>query len=154
MYVMAQQVDASGKSTMPRMHEQRQRVVSNGTAVERPNRYSRYMTEDAKTMHGAGTTSTGYGHQVRGSRKGLGGDPPNDPSRRGLGLTSAVGIQTPFDDVTPRCPLCHTATTAVTAHTLHEGAYWRCERCGQMWDAIRLQTAANYTRHAHPLLQA
>lgn len=51
-------------------------------------------------------------------------------------------------DVTPTCPLCHTVDEAITTAALLEGGYWRCTRCGQMWDALRLQTAASYTRGA------
>lgn len=98
----------------------------------------------------ADAPNAGYGHAVRGSRKGLGGDPPSGPRRP---HTPAATIPGPSarplsHDVIPMCPLCHTGTVAVTAQTLSEGAYWRCERCGQMWDAIRLQTAADYSRYA------
>ena len=54
----------------------------------------------------------------------------------------------PADDVMPTCPLCKTADTTITTRALVEGAYWRCARCGQVWDALRLQTAADYQRSA------
>lgn len=100
----------------------------------------------------------GYGQQVRGSRKGLGGDPPNGPTRiRRLGYGPAsmkpdLDAISPGDnatrDVKPTCPLCHTSSVTMTTAALLEGAYWRCTRCGQMWDALRLRTAATYSRHA------
>lgn len=52
------------------------------------------------------------------------------------------------DDITPTCPLCHTTDATMTTTALFDGAYWRCTRCGQMWDAGRLQTAADYSRYA------
>jgi hypothetical protein len=106
------------------------------------------MTKDPNTERAFGDSPTGYGLQVRGSRKGLGGDPPNGLSRRRVELPRPFVQATPANAAVPTCPLCHTSTTAVTVHALHEGAYWRCTRCGRMWDAIRLQTAADYARHA------
>lgn len=105
------------------------------------------MTKDPKTERTLRDSPIGYGHQVRGSRKGLGGDPPNDFSRRRPETTVPIMEAPAANDVIPTCPLCHTSTTAVTAQALSEGAYWRCTRCGQMWDALRLQTVADNTRH-------
>lgn len=51
-------------------------------------------------------------------------------------------------NVIPTCPLCHTSDPAMTTAALRSGAYWRCARCGQMWDALRLQTAAAYATGA------
>ena len=51
-------------------------------------------------------------------------------------------------DVIPTCPLCHTSSAEMTTAALLGGAYWRCTRCGQTWDAVRLQTAAMYARYA------
>jgi transposase-like protein len=66
---------------------------------------------------------------------------------------ATIGMATPPDDIIPTCPLCHTSTGAVTVHALREGASWRCTRCGQMWDAMRLQSAADYTRHAQQFVR-
>ena len=54
----------------------------------------------------------------------------------------------PTGDIVPTCPLCHTADATMTTSALAEGAFWRCVRCGQLWDALRLQTAADYRRSA------
>ena len=66
--------------------------------------------------------------------------------------STTTSLQQPRDgstgDVIPTCPLCHTSTALMSTSALLDGAYWRCERCGQVWDAVRLQTAANYSRHA------
>jgi ribosomal protein L37AE/L43A len=40
------------------------------------------------------------------------------------------------------CPLCHTTNTALTNDALAAGAWWRCGRCGQRWNAGRLATVA------------
>ena len=40
------------------------------------------------------------------------------------------------------CPFCHTANMSLTNDALAAGAWWRCARCGQRWDARRLSTAA------------
>jgi PHP family Zn ribbon phosphoesterase len=48
---------------------------------------------------------------------------------------------------TPRfaaCPLCHTSHGSLTADGLATGDDWRCVRCGQRWDAGRLQAVAAY----------
>jgi hypothetical protein len=34
----------------------------------------------------------------------------------------------------------------MTPEALLEGAAWSCGRCGQKWDAARLETAAAYQR--------
>lgn len=54
---------------------------------------------------------------------------------------------TPLANLSPTCPLCHTADTTVTPHSLNAGAFWACTRCGQTWDAGRLMTVAAYARY-------
>ena len=58
--------------------------------------------------------------------------------------TKAV-LDTPAD--TSRlatCPLCHTKHASLTQEALEAGGGWRCVRCGQRWDAHRLQAVAAY----------
>jgi hypothetical protein len=43
------------------------------------------------------------------------------------------------------CALCHTVDYGVTLDGLNEGLYWRCARCGQMWDGTRITAVAAYT---------
>jgi hypothetical protein len=43
------------------------------------------------------------------------------------------------------CLLCHAVDESVTFEKLAAGEYWRCSRCGQMWDAVRLETAGAYS---------
>ena len=38
------------------------------------------------------------------------------------------------------CPMCHTSASA-TQGAIEAGGDWRCNRCGQHWDAARLATA-------------
>lgn len=45
------------------------------------------------------------------------------------------------------CPLCGTAATRPSEDALSTGA-WRCARCGQRWDDLRLATAAAYATWA------
>ena len=63
----------------------------------------------------------------------------HDPS-----LPVAVPIETETAVPSPAtCPLCHTASP-LTLDTLGAGGYWRCARCGQDWDAARLEGYAVY----------
>ena len=41
------------------------------------------------------------------------------------------------------CPMCH-AATSLTQDAIDAGGDWRCGRCGQHWDAVRLATVAAY----------
>jgi predicted Zn finger-like uncharacterized protein len=41
------------------------------------------------------------------------------------------------------CPMCHT-TASVTQSAIQAGDAWRCARCGQHWDATRLEAVAAY----------
>lgn len=50
--------------------------------------------------------------------------------------------------VSAECPLCHTIDQKVTSESLRAGASWACTRCGQTWDAQRLETAAAYAQFA------
>ena len=43
------------------------------------------------------------------------------------------------------CLLCHTVDAAMTQGGLDNGTYWRCQRCGQMWDAQRIAAANEYS---------
>lgn len=42
------------------------------------------------------------------------------------------------------CPSCHSAASSVTMASVEAGVAWRCTRCDQSWDAVRLATAAGY----------
>jgi transcription elongation factor Elf1 len=42
------------------------------------------------------------------------------------------------------CPLCHTADSIVTNVAVSGGGEWHCAKCGQSWDARRLEAVGNY----------
>jgi predicted CXXCH cytochrome family protein len=42
------------------------------------------------------------------------------------------------------CPNCHTPHASLTDEALHARDSWVCVRCGQRWDAHRLETVAAY----------
>jgi hypothetical protein len=44
------------------------------------------------------------------------------------------------------CLLCHTVQDGMTQLGLDSGGCWKCSRCGQMWDAVRLVAATAYAR--------
>ena len=45
------------------------------------------------------------------------------------------------------CPMCHASAT-LSESALEAGGDWRCVRCGQRWDAARLEAVAAYTAWA------
>jgi len=45
------------------------------------------------------------------------------------------------------CPMCHTRVP-MAAGALAAGGSWRCARCGQHWDALRLAAVAGYAAWA------
>jgi predicted Zn finger-like uncharacterized protein len=49
------------------------------------------------------------------------------------------------------CPMCRTVDATVTNDAVSKGADWRCGRCGQRWDALRLAKAADYAAWASKL---
>ena len=42
------------------------------------------------------------------------------------------------------CPFCHTPHASSTDEALLAGDSWLCARCGQRWDAHRLETVLAY----------
>jgi len=36
-----------------------------------------------------------------------------------------------------RCPVCRSASVATTAKNPDESSYWRCDNCGEVWNAGR-----------------
>ena len=66
------------------------------------------------------------------------------PSLSSPRLTAAPP-ETPADPLRlATCPLCHTSHASLTHQMLQAGGGWRCIRCGQRWDARRLETVAAY----------
>jgi hypothetical protein len=61
---------------------------------------------------------------------------------------TAVLLDDDQDIVRPAiCPMCHTSAT-LSQSALEAGGDWRCVRCGQRWDAARLEAVAAYTAWA------
>jgi predicted Zn finger-like uncharacterized protein len=56
--------------------------------------------------------------------------------------------EAPIPVLSPTCPLCHTFDQTVTSDSLRMGGRWRCTRCGQTWDAERLEAVAAYAQFA------
>ena len=46
------------------------------------------------------------------------------------------------------CPMCHTTHPSLTEDLLEAGCDWLCVRCGQRWDATRLETVRAYAAWA------
>ena len=42
------------------------------------------------------------------------------------------------------CPGCHTPHPSLTREGLAAGVGWTCVRCGERWNALRLETVAAY----------
>ena len=43
------------------------------------------------------------------------------------------------------CPLCHTSHGALTPDAVNPNVSWKCDRCGQRWDADSLATVSAYS---------
>jgi hypothetical protein len=61
-------------------------------------------------------------------------------------LTSARPSTDGALDELATCPSCHHADAMMTTAAISAGADWRCTRCGQRWDRVRLATVAAYAR--------
>lgn len=67
---------------------------------------------------------------------------PLSPSR------STAAPESPVDGARATCPSCHTSDASLTNERLQAGVSWLCVRCGQRWDARRLETVAAYAAWA------
>ena len=47
---------------------------------------------------------------------------------------SKLPVPTPDD---PSCPTCHSVSVTTTAKVPDDNSYWRCERCGDVWNRRR-----------------
>lgn len=45
------------------------------------------------------------------------------------------------------CPMCHTPAS-LSQSAIEAGGDWRCDRCGQRWDALRLAAVTRYAAWA------
>lgn len=57
---------------------------------------------------------------------------------------SLASPSTPNPGGPATCLSCHAEDLTMTNGAVEAGANWNCHRCGQRWDAVRLNTAAAY----------
>ena len=58
-----------------------------------------------------------------------------------LGVTEK-GKGKPFKPPT-ECPFCQSAAIVTTSHIITTESYWRCTKCGDLWNTARSQPAPN-----------
>ena len=44
------------------------------------------------------------------------------------------------------CPQCGSPKVTTTSKVITESTYWRCEACGEIWNASRRRPSHRYTR--------
>ncbi len=42
------------------------------------------------------------------------------------------------------CPACGSSGTVTTSKTIDASTYWRCLQCGEVWNALRRETASRF----------
>jgi ribosomal protein L37AE/L43A len=50
---------------------------------------------------------------------------------------------TPAAHTPTECPFCQSRSLASTDRKINAESYWRCERCGQIWNPARLHVPGN-----------
>jgi len=71
----------------------------------------------------------------------------SDPARRRPPGRGTGTLRTPLQETEPlhapaACPFCRSPRIATSAAKVDASSYWRCEACGQMWNADRLRSSA------------
>ena len=56
----------------------------------------------------------------------------SDPSAAGAGVSSPTA-----------CPACASTDLRTTAKTIDASTYWRCGRCGEVWNVARREAGRN-----------
>ena len=49
-------------------------------------------------------------------------------------------------DASPVCPACQSAAVTTTAKRPDVDSYWRCQRCGEVWNIGRRREQQNFRR--------
>ena len=62
------------------------------------------------------------------------------PNEFGNGRAGAAP-ETPAVTLPVACPVCQSRSISTTARKPDESAYWRCDSCGEIWNAGRRETA-------------
>jgi predicted Zn finger-like uncharacterized protein len=44
------------------------------------------------------------------------------------------------------CPFCRSASIVTTAKKVDDDSYWRCTKCGEIWNAMRSATGSSSRR--------
>jgi predicted Zn finger-like uncharacterized protein len=54
-------------------------------------------------------------------------------------FVSSRSTPSAVDAVPASCPFCHSSSIVTTAKGHDADAYWRCEKCGELWNVSRSQ---------------
>jgi predicted Zn finger-like uncharacterized protein len=60
--------------------------------------------------------------------------------------TSSASRSSATDTTPPACPNCRSTATVTTSASPDAGSYWRCTKCGEVWNVARSQ-ANRYGQH-------
>ncbi|HJR59950.1 MAG TPA: MJ0042-type zinc finger domain-containing protein [Vicinamibacterales bacterium] len=44
-----------------------------------------------------------------------------------------------------QCPACRSSDVTTTSKVVTADSYWRCKRCGEVWNAARLSAASRFS---------
>ena len=44
------------------------------------------------------------------------------------------------------CPFCRALDVKTTSKVIDESTYWRCMKCGEIWNPVRLRTQTSFNR--------
>ncbi len=59
---------------------------------------------------------------------------------------SAAAVTPPVDGRPTRCPACSSSDISTRARTPDSSSYWRCDGCGEVWNAARSSGVADQRR--------
>jgi transposase-like protein len=46
----------------------------------------------------------------------------------------------------PACPVCRSDKVSTTAKAISDATYWRCHKCGEIWNQSRLRAVTRWHR--------
>lgn len=61
-----------------------------------------------------------------------------------IGDSSGTAETEPVVSTPAYCPSCRSADVRTTSKVVSAASYWRCEACGEVWNAGRRKEAARY----------
>jgi predicted Zn finger-like uncharacterized protein len=62
-------------------------------------------------------------------------------------VTPSEPPKTAADMPPPPCPSCRSTATVTTSPNPNAESYWRCTKCGDVWNVARAQADRYRTRH-------